>query len=317
MALSSELLATRFPNPIPEGAKLRTAAVVGTCAALTVALYVIAVRTGVGQHADQSPVSRFHLERTPSDLVIPMDIVLVLVTGSLAPLVLWLGRRQRALLGRLIVAGGTALLLAEGLRRVIGRPTLHGQDTLYGASFPSGHATAVMSVALGLLLVAGRSFWTRLAATFTTAGVAMLLIAFPVHRPSDILAGFAIAFAFITAAAGSVGAKVARTRTANPEPWAWRRALRNVLLAVARCVVVLAVMLAGEAQVLKHGGLGYSDLGPTFIGTLVALTALAELVIATFVWLNRADGESARSALQVGLDDAAVTGRSAAVRVHQ
>ncbi|WP_066095748.1 phosphatase PAP2 family protein [Xanthomonas massiliensis] len=129
--------------------------------------------------------------------VIPADILLL---AGLAAVGRWRAWRFAA-----VSLGGSALLVMAAkrlLRRE--RPALWEtipQETTW--SFPSGHATASMALAAVLVLLAWptRARWPVLLAAL--AFVPLVGLSRPylgVHYPSDILAGWCLALAWVAAA---------------------------------------------------------------------------------------------------------------------
>lgn len=105
------------------------------------------------------------------------------------------------------------ILLAANLFTHLAKPSLAhprivelaGIDTAYPASWPSGHATVAMSLALCAVLVAGprlRPVAAALGAAYAI-GVGYSLVVLGWHLPSDVLGGFLVAatFALLGAAA--------------------------------------------------------------------------------------------------------------------
>lgn len=138
-----------------------TLALLGCAAALTV-LYIVAVRTGVGQRVDRAAVLHHHLDRTPDADVTTSNRTWLLATVSLAPAVIWCGRRDRRKLLVNGCAAAASVLVAEVSRNMLARPSLGPFDPFYGASFPIGHAAAAMGLALALVALADGTWVWRL-----------------------------------------------------------------------------------------------------------------------------------------------------------
>ena len=85
---------------------------------------------------------------------------------------------------------------------------LYGVGTVYPGSWPSGHATAAMSLALCLVLVVGpqlRALAALAGAAFAIA-VGYALVALGWHLPSDIVGGYLIAATFTLLGAAALAA---------------------------------------------------------------------------------------------------------------
>lgn len=116
---------------------------------------------------------------------------------------LWRGSRRQAVFFLLSVAGATVLNLTAKAFFARARPALF--DRLSPASnfsFPSGHAmiSAAFFVALGLLFwqrYPQQRVWTALWMSLTPLAIGITRPYLQVHYPSDILAGWALAVAWV------------------------------------------------------------------------------------------------------------------------
>lgn len=141
--------------------------------------------------------------------VVPFDIALVLA------LTVW--RRYREAVFAAIALGGSALLnLGAKLVYARERPSLWesiAPETTY--SFPSGHAMGSMTLACTLVLLAWHTRWRWLVVSVTVPFVLLVGLSrvyLGVHYPSDILAGWAVASAWVAAVFLSV-------YRVNHRPW--------------------------------------------------------------------------------------------------
>ncbi|MDX6719510.1 MAG: hypothetical protein QOJ63_1764 [Solirubrobacteraceae bacterium] len=163
---------------------------------------------------------------------------------------------------------------------------LRGVQAVYPGSWPSGHATASMSLALCLVLVAGprlRPLAALLGAGYAVAvGYALVVLGY--HLPSDVLGGYLVAATFAlfgTAALAALEApRRARTaRTTRPPPPLSAPALATF--------AVVSVVLAGVAVVVRDPGAPLSLLQhPTAVlagfgiaGLALALTSGLAFVV--------------------------------------
>ena len=146
---------------------------------------------------------------------------------------LWWRARQELVFFVLGMGGASILMLSTKVFLARDRPALFPDVDLWrtaSPSFPSGHATGSMAFFLTLYLVTHRRLpsWRAPAAV---VGVVMVLsislsrLYLQVHYPSDIMAGWALAVAWVLAA-NSVYRYYRRDRT-----------VRNVLLALPTSVV--------------------------------------------------------------------------------
>lgn len=128
--------------------------------------------------------------------VVPFDVAFVLVLALL--------RRYREAVFAAIALGGSALLnIGAKLFFARDRPALWDSvapETTY--SFPSGHAMGSMTLACVLVLLAWHTRWRwpvalSMAAFVVLVGLSRVYLG--VHYPSDILAGWAVAMAWVAA----------------------------------------------------------------------------------------------------------------------
>ncbi len=273
-ALADDVVPDRAPpRRTATGRTARMLALLGCLAAL-VALYVVAVHTGIGQRVDNAAVLHHHLDRTPDADVGTSDHILLLATVLLVPLVLWCGRRDRRKLIVNVCAAAGSVLVAELSRELLQRPYLGRFDPLYGASFPSGHAAAAMGSALALVAVADGT-WVRRLVPVVPGFVAAFALAVPIHRPSDLIAGYVVALAIMSAADSAVGSS-ARPASVPRSPIRWWR------VALLRTIGLTVILLVAEAVVLRHAHLTSADLGPGFPLGVLAVVGGAELTIGAY-----------------------------------
>jgi undecaprenyl-diphosphatase len=130
----------------------------------------------------------------------PFVAAITLAVGAVTAvvvLVLLLRRRYRAAL--FLVAGiGGAVVLSSIVKVLVERPPIEGPADEY--SFPSGNATWSMATAVALALLFRSS---RRARAVLVAGTALVLVVGTVvaweewHYPSDVLAGWCLATAWV------------------------------------------------------------------------------------------------------------------------
>jgi hypothetical protein len=147
----------------------------------------------------------------------------------------------------------------------------HGQ--INPASWPSGHSTAAMALALCAVLVAParlRSVVAALGAVFAVA-IAYSLITLGWHWPVDVLGGFLVAATWTLVAI--VGLREADVRWAAGTGRDAARRVRDALappaVAAAAAVVVLTLIV-----VIRPGALDYMAEHPAALTGAVAIAAL-------------------------------------------
>ena len=162
-----------------------------------------------------------------------------------------------------------------------------GVEASYPGSWPSGHATASMSLALCLVLVVGPRLRPLAALVGATYAIAMgyALVVLGHHLPSDVFGGYLVAATFALLGTAALAALEARRpaqapRAANPPPALSAPALTAVaalVLAVA-AVAVLVEAPGAPVNALQH---------PTAVLTAVGIAALGLALTAGMARLLR------------------------------
>lgn len=125
---------------------------------------------------------------------------------ALVIIVLALLRRQRRIALFLVLTVELSAVTTELAKFLVHRPRpdtalVHALST----SFPSGHALGVMVSVLALLAVAWPGIRPRLRAWWVAAGVLVIVaigvgrVVLNVHHPSDVMAGWALGYAWFAA----------------------------------------------------------------------------------------------------------------------
>ncbi len=125
------------------------------------------------------------------------------------------GRRRQAVAAVALVVG--ANVTTQALKVILAHP--RAQPALAGyelgpEAFPSGHATAAMSLGLAAVLVApaGWRAWVTAGAAAYVIGVCTAVLVLLWHFPSDVLGGLLVASAFFFAAVAGVRRAVGASR---------------------------------------------------------------------------------------------------------
>jgi membrane-associated phospholipid phosphatase len=182
------------------------------------------------------------------------------------------GRRSRALAAAvLLVATGAT---TQVLKHVLAQPRLESwlDDPLPPTSWPSGHSTAAMTLALCAVLVAPpalRAAAAMLGAAFAVGvGYAVLVLGW--HYPSDVLGGFLVAGLWTSLAVAVLH------RVEAPEPA--RRPVWEPLAGLAAGAgVVAAVVLGVRADTVAL----YTSERPTFAAGALTIALLALVLVTT------------------------------------
>ncbi|MCU1426692.1 MAG: phosphoesterase PA-phosphatase related protein [Actinomycetia bacterium] len=262
-------------------------------AALLVAGYLVGVRTTQGQKLDNAAWLGRHIathQATHGARVMLATISvssLAVAIGVLALLAFGRGRPRLAIVVGIATFG--ANLTSEVLKHfVLTRPVLLAHAPIVKNTYPSGHSTVAMSVAVAAVLVVPHRWRGTVGIVgFTYAaaiGVATVVVGW--HRPSDVLGGYAVAIGWGAAAALSLAL--------------WRGARRAPDVVAARATPRIASLLAATgvgliiaAFAVLIGVVGKSDqlfvLNKTraFVAAAVAISATVALLGAALLTVLR------------------------------
>jgi membrane-associated phospholipid phosphatase len=260
-------------------------AIAASCALGLVLVGVLALASDVGHARDSVILHGFAgLYRAQLDTALeitarladplPYAVLGLLCIGTA------LGRRrtQRAVAIAIVLVVTGAL--AQALKHLLAQPRFAdwlGGGQLDESNWPSGHATAAMTLAL-CAVVAVPPAWrgaTALAGAAFAVAVAYATLALTWHYPSDVLAGFLLTALIVSAAL----AMLAPLEAGDPEP-PGSPPLAPLLIAGA-AGTVLAAAVAGEAA--GRVGLSGSDRLTVVVGAAAIATVGVALVVATSV----------------------------------
>lgn len=211
----------------------------------------------------------------------------VLLGAALICVALARGRLRTAVVAAAVLAG--ANLTTQALKPVLGAvldPAL--APTGFHASWPSGHATAGMSLALVLVLVSPARLRPVAAAVsgLAVVGLVYCLVAVGSHLPSDVVGGFGVAAAW--ACLGVAGSAAAESR------WparAGREAAVRLTAALAPPVIAATAAVTAAvalAALRPEAVFAYAQAHPVFVVGAVAIGALGlALLTALAVLLRR------------------------------
>ena len=232
-------------------------------------------------------VARAPLEPSIRGVAVLADPMPFLIGAAALSLVALLRRRW------LMAAVVPAVLLAANATTQVLKPALadprvlelRGAQMLYPGSWPSGHSTASMSLALCLVLVVGPRLRPLAAVAGASYAIAVgyALVALGWHLPSDVVGGFLVAATFTLVGAAALAALEARApvRAARrsgagslvPVPLLFAAV---VLLLGLAATAVLAYAPGMTLSALQHpaaivAGVGIAALGLALTGGLAAM----------------------------------------------
>lgn len=156
---------------------------------------------------DFTKLSRPRIDAPANDLLRLLDPLLYTIWALVLVFVALLRRRPQVALAIAVVLPA-APLAAEVLKPLLAHPhDIAGLRSVGPASWPSGHATAAMTLALCALIVAPRRLRPLVAAlgsAFAVAvGCSLLVLAW--HMPSDVLGGYLLAALCVSLALVALG----------------------------------------------------------------------------------------------------------------
>jgi len=269
----------------------------GACAALLVAVYLLAVWTSPGQRFEDAVLRAAGGVAGTTEQARALDILDAIAAPSVIAaviVVLAIGLlRRKLLLGFLAVAVIVAsIITAEMVQRSVLRPVLlqHGYRR-EDQSFPSGHAAVAMSVMCALVMVV--PYRLRGLVVFLTslwaASVGVATVTASWHRPSDTIGSDLIVIIFVCAAV-AVLARWGRVREAASRTSAGRAA-RGLLAGAYAGVAVLAF---GVAAVMAGAALenpARDDAGAAMLmaGRALALSGSAAVAVTLLALVRRTD----------------------------
>jgi membrane-associated phospholipid phosphatase len=207
------------------------------------------------------------------------------------PVLVALARRRM----RVAVAVAAALLGAnvttQLLKPLLAQPRpsslLHGLVPVSPGSWPSGHATAAMALALTSVIAAPGRFRPYVAAAGGVFAIAVSysFLTLEWHYPSDVFGGFLVAATWTLLAVAAVTASDARQPRGRPGAQATRTLSPREVLLPPALAVGGAIALVGLAAIVRpHAVVTYARVHATFMIGAPAIALLA-LAIATAVVL--------------------------------
>ena len=261
-----------------------SAALTGALACLSAltALWLLAARTTFGHHLDAAALGGFvglqrprvdPLAHTIAHLADAAPFILVAI--ALTCIAIARGRPRVALMVPLVL--GLANVTTQALKHLLADPRFAeslGTHQVDAVSFPSGHATASMSLALCAVLVV----WPRLRPYVAAAGAAFAIaVGYSVltlgwHYPSDVLGGYLVAATYTLL--GLAALHVAGARF--PERTGRRAALRLGHAIAPTALVAAGLAALAALVVLAHPerAAAYAEAHTTFVATAAVIGLL-------------------------------------------
>lgn len=275
------------------------------CVAAFIGVLVLAYFTGIGRWVDNAALHEFmvmhrdRLDRIASFLVHLCDPGRYAV-GAVAVILLALllrGVRSAAAVGFLIFgANATSQLLKPAL--AYHRELWHSHWHMYNlpdAGFPSGHATAAMTISMAVLIIAPRAA-RPLVATLGmafTIGVSLSIVILHWHFPSDVIGGFLVATAWSLVTFAALIAMNERW----PERGTMRQKMRESIPApspatIAKLAVLGAIAVAVVAASRAHQIASFADRHTAASAVVGAIVVAAAVLLAAVVSISNSRSRS-------------------------
>ncbi len=271
--------------------RARTAlAAAGAGVALLILTWVLTFHAGFAERADQSILRGFgglsqhpHVD-TVATFVARLCNPRPYVYLAAMPVLVALARRRGAVavtIGAIVLgANETTQLLKPLLAQPRAAFLFGGVSPVDAASWPSGHATAAMALALCFVLAVParlRPIAAALGAGFAVA-VSYSFLALQWHYPSDVVGGFLVA-AIWTLLGAAVVLQLNRRRAAKTiEPGV--RSLRELFAAPAAAVLLALLTVAFVLLVRPHAVVAYVDLHRAWVLGAAGI-AMAAIMLAS------------------------------------
>lgn len=267
------------------------------CAALLILTWLLAFHVGIFERADQAIFKGFYDLHHPGRLAAVASHLARLcsptpwVYFAAVPVLVALARKRPRLavtVGAILLGANVTTQLLKPLLAVPRASSLLGGDAPVGAaSWPSGHATAAMSLALSSVLAAPgrmRPALAALGAAFAVA-VSYSFLSLGWHYPSDVFGGFLVAGTWTLLGVGAQLATDVRIRRGAPAQVQEHVSVREALAAPAIALLAAGGLACVAVIVRPHAVVNYARLHTTFVVGAGAIGVLG-LALATGIMLT-------------------------------
>lgn len=257
-----------------------------------VVVYLLAVRTELGQRIDQAAFAGG--DQTPERAADAAGRLLGIVSvGGLMISALLLGavaalRRRPSLILVPAAVIGLTMISVEILKHVVlTRPTLLANPMFTVNTYPSGHTAVAISIGLSAVLVSPARLrpWVSVGAALLAAGFGIFVVTAGWHFPSDALGAYALALAVAAAVMAVVLQWSPRTltRERDSQVHAIPPDVASVRLERAGAIAAIAfffgVILFAS---LRYGGeLDWNRVDAAFLGSAAAIVFAAAVTVSS------------------------------------
>ncbi len=249
---------------------------------LLIATWYAAFHVGLVRRADQSATigfvgldgSRLHsVAEFVAGLCDPRYYVFLAAVPISVALIRRRPRLAMVIAGILLAANETT----ELLKALVSSPRLlYLPDRVLTGAWPSGHATAAMSLALCAVIVAPARLRPLVGATMAAFAVAVSysVLELGSHYPSDVLGGFLVAAMWTMLGAAALWSRAGHRSPRRAESGAAARVSVAAALAPVALLVVGALLLGAAIAVVHPHAVGYAAEHAAFIVGAVGIGAL-------------------------------------------
>jgi membrane-associated phospholipid phosphatase len=257
-------------------------------------VWAVAYRTAFGARLDATILKGFMGLGTPDVRAVARTLVqlvdpapFAVLSAAIVCIALIRRRLRLACMAGIVLFG--ANLTTQALKPLTAEP--RGIESMFGAPsslelWPSGHATASMTLALCLVAVAPprlRALVAALGGTFMLA-VTYSLLVLGWHYPSDVLGAFSVAVAWTLTGLAAIWA-VEERRPAD-EAHAHARRLGTVVAPAVLAALVIAGVVVAAALARLEAAFAYAQANTAFVaaatvigtGALTLAAALAAVL---------------------------------------
>jgi membrane-associated phospholipid phosphatase len=250
-------------------------------------LWVVAFRTSMGTRLDATIMTGFLGLRGPrvdglADQIAHLADPAPFALATAAIVTLALVRRRPWLAGMAVVVLVGANLTTQALKLLTADPRVASAMTggqVDAASWPSGHATAAMALALCTVVVVS-SRWRPLAlavgGTFTI-GVAYSVLVLDWHLPSDVLGGFCVATAWTLLGVAALTALEGRRASGRVV------GVKAAVVPAAAAALAAGAGLAAGALTRPEAAVAYAADNTTFVVAAAAIVGSAAVALAAAI----------------------------------
>ncbi len=269
---------------LPRRARMALIGAAG-CLALLLLTWYAAHYVGVVKRADVSILGGFaelhrpRLDRLTHFVATLCDPHRYVVLAAIPVLVALVRRRPRVAvtIGAIILTANETTQLLKPLLAAPRDPVWW--SPLSNASWPSGHATAAMSLALCAVIAAPARRRPVVAAAMSAFAIAVCysFLELGWHYPSDVFGGFLVAATWTLLGAAALSVYEARRPSRTPETAVAGRPAFSIgqALTPAAVLLVAAAILAGLIALARpHAVLDYARAHETFVIGAAAIAAL-------------------------------------------